>query len=104
MSEFVQSRRTEALLHAHDVIVRFGGRTGTWEAPEDVAEYVKKTKTPGQNFYGAFFYSSERARQVVRTAIEKELSDLLEGNSGPLGLSGPRLQRLANVRSEWSRK
>lgn len=104
--QFVQSRRTEALPHAHDVLVRFGGRSGTLVAPnsDEVAAYVAGTTTPGQNLYSAVFYGSRKARQIVRDALLHEKDDLLEANAGPLSTSTPRLQRLADARIAWSNR
>ena len=102
----IQSRRVSALTECHLILVRFGGRTGTLLSPQskEIRDYQKQCKGAGQNLYGALFFTTDKARRTTEVAIEKDVADLLEVNSGPLGLSAPRLQRMVNARSEWSRK
>lgn len=99
-NDFRQFRRTEALLHCDEVLVRFGGRAGTLlpASSQEVKDFVKKTHTPGQNLYSALFYGTENAKKVVNDILAFEKHLLLEANSGPLGISGPRLQRVVEAR------
>jgi len=100
----VQSRRTKALLVAHKVLVRFGGRAGTLlDVNDEVRDYVKANPTPGQNLYAAMFYVDDTAEHHLKTALKKDLGDIIEANAGPLGVSGPRLQRMLDGRITWSR-
>lgn len=101
----VQSRRVDALSEAHLVLVRFGGRAGTLICPrsKEVLDYQKECHGLGQNLYGALFFEDDADERHLRSAISKDIGDLLETNSGPLGISAPRLQRMMNAR-EWSRK
>ena len=101
----IQSRRVSALNECHLVLVRFGGRTGTLLSPtcKEVSTYKKSCKGVGQNLYGALFFTSDATKNIVVTAISKDINDLLEVNSGPLGLSAPRLQRMVNARATWGR-
>lgn len=101
----VQSRRTSALLVAHKVLVRFGGRAGTLlDVNDEVRDYVKTTGTPGQNLYAAVFYVADTAEHHLKSALKNDLDDIIEANAGPLGVSGPRLQRMLDGRITWSRK
>lgn len=100
----VQSRRTSALSAAHKVLVRFGGRAGTLidRTAEEVQEYVRKMKTPGQNLYAAIFFVDSTAEHHLRSTLRKDIDLVLEANAGPLGISGPRLQQLLDTRITWS--
>lgn len=98
------SRRVEALSHSDAVLVRFGGRSGTLIEPNcaEVTAYAARCGGPGQNLYIALFYNG--CRKVVEDALKNDISALMVVNSGPLGLSGPRLQRMVNARTNWGRK
>lgn len=97
---FRQFRRTQALTVCDEVLVRFGGRAGTLLSPasKEVADFVAKTRSPGQNLYSALFYGSDKAKKIVHDLLTFEKHLLLETNSGPLGISGPRLQRVVEAR------
>lgn len=101
----VQSRRTSALLVAHKVLVRFGGRAGTLlDVNDEVKDYVRQTPTPGQNLYASIFFVAPNAEHHLTSTLKNDLDDIIEANAGPLGISGPRLQQLLNTRILWSRK
>ncbi len=97
------SRRTEALLRADLVLVRFGGRSGQLAEAAEVTQFVQACKTLGQNRYLGLFFGTPRAREVVTAALQHDLSMLLEANTGALAISPARLQRLAEARICWGR-
>ena len=106
VKDFVRSRRTDALLHAHDVLITFGGRSGTLLTKDnaEVVKYAEEVGTPGQNWLSALFYANDRARRIVRHALTIDLPELLDDSNGPKGVNGPRLERSVQARLDWSKK